>query len=188
MTDTGRQRNEPEAVAVFDDAGSLYAAIDELMMNGFDRQDISLLAEEETVEAKLHDRLWRAERLEDDPDAPRAPYISEESIGAAEGALLSAPFYVAAVATAAALVTPAGSIAIAILGSTAAGAVGAAVGAALARRVGRHHARDLQEKLVHGGLLLWVRTPDEAAQDRAVGILSRHSGRDVHVHPWTVPE
>lgn len=188
MTDPMRQRNMPEAVAVFDDADSLYAAIDELQMAGFNRSEISVLADEAAVEAKLHDRLWRADALEDNPDAPRAAYISEESIGAAEGALLSGPLYVAAVAAAAALTTAAGPITAAIVGATVAGGGGAVLGAALARRVGRHHAEYLKTQIAHGGLLLWVRTPDKTREETALEILRRCSGRDAHVHGWTVAE
>jgi hypothetical protein len=188
MTDPTRQRSVPEAVAVFDDVDALYAAIDELQMSGFNRSEISMLANEKTVEEKLGTAFWRAEKLEDEPDAPRRPYFSEESIGAAEGSLLSAPAYVAAVATAGALTTPAGSIATAIAGAALAGGAGAAVGGLLAWLVGKGHAEYLQNQINHGGLLLWVRTRDQDQQGRAVEILKRHSGRDVHVHGWTTPD
>ncbi len=42
-----------EAVAVFDDAEALQAAIDELESSGFDRAEISLLAGAKSVEEKL---------------------------------------------------------------------------------------------------------------------------------------
>jgi hypothetical protein len=48
--------------------------------------------------------------------------------------------------------------------------------------VGAHHAHHLQEQLEHGGMLLWVRTWDAADEQRAVEILKKHSGRDVHIH------
>jgi hypothetical protein len=183
-----RQRNMPEAVAVFDDADSLYAAIDELQMHGFNREELSLLAGEDTVEEKLGTTFWRAQDLEDEPDAPRIPYFSEESIGAAEGALIGIPAYVAAVATAGALVTPAGSMLTAIAGAVVAGGAGAGIGALLAKLVGDRHAQHLQDQIERGGLLLWVRTPDEEHQKKATEILERCGGRDVHVHHWTVPE
>ncbi len=42
-----------EAVGVFHDTAALEAAIDELSSAGFDRAEISLLADEATVAAKL---------------------------------------------------------------------------------------------------------------------------------------
>jgi hypothetical protein len=63
-----------------------------------------------------------------------------------------------------------------------AGGAGGLVGSALAALVGDRHARDLQDHLDHGGLLLWVRTRDSQHEKRAVDILKKHSGGDVHLH------
>jgi hypothetical protein len=77
-----------------------------------------------------------------------------------------------------------GLAAIAAAGAVGAGA-GGLIGSVLAKWIGDHHAQYLQEQLDHGGLLLWARTWDAEDEKRAVEILSKHSGRDVHVH--TVP-
>ena len=63
-----------------------------------------------------------------------------------------------------------------------AGGTGGLIGTLLARWIGDHHARYLQEQMEHGGLLLWVRTRDVEKEKRASEILSKHSGRDVHLH------
>ncbi len=178
----------PEAVGVFDDADLLYAAIDDLQTHGFDRADLCIFADEAAVEAKLGRAFWRAEDLEDEPAAPRQPYFSEESIGAIEGAAFSAPLYVAAVATAGALVTPAGSMLTAVAAAMLAGGAGAAIGALLAARVGAWHGDYLENQVRHGGLLLWARAPDAAKQARAVEIMTAAGGRDVHVHGWSTPD
>ena len=62
------------------------------------------------------------------------------------------------------------------------GGAGGLVGAWLAKLLGDQRARRVQEQLAHGGLLLWVRTWDAEEESRAIKILKRHSGRDVHVH------
>jgi hypothetical protein len=62
------------------------------------------------------------------------------------------------------------------------GGAGGLVGTWFAKLLGDQRAQRLQEQLDHGGLLLWVRTWDVAEENRAVQILERHSGRDVHVH------
>ena len=56
------------------------------------------------------------------------------------------------------------------------------IGTVLAHWMNRHHAEWLQEQLDRGGLLLWVRTPDAEAEQRALGILRKHSAHDVHIH------
>ncbi len=171
-----------EAVGVFQDSKTLEAAIDELLTAGFGRVDLSLLAGEDTVREKLGHAYRRAEDAEDDPNAPRAVYVSSESRGDAEGGLIGGLFYVGAVAAAGAVVASGGAVAAAIAAAAAAGAGGGAIGALLAGVLARHHADYIQSQLDHGGLVLWVRLRDAAHEKRAVEILSRHSAQDVHVH------
>jgi hypothetical protein len=73
-------------------------------------------------------------------------------------------------------------MAAAILGAALAGGAGGLIGGIVARLVGDHQAQHVQEQLDHGGLLLWVRTWTPDDEKRAVEILKRHSGRDVHIH------
>jgi hypothetical protein len=62
------------------------------------------------------------------------------------------------------------------------GGLGGLIGAGLAQLVGDKHEERLRDQLNHGGLLLWVRVWGAEDEKRAFEILSRHSGRDVHVH------
>lgn len=174
-----------EAVTYFETYEDLEAAIDELESSGFDRAEISLLAAERAVDEKLGHKYRKVSELEDDPAVPRTFYIPNESVGGAEGALISAPLYLAAVGAIGVIVTSGGTLAAAIAGAVAAGGAGGLIGTALAKLVGDHHARHLQQQLEHGGLLLWVRTWDARDEERAVAILKKHSGRDVHVHGGT---
>ena len=171
-----------EAVGYFESAQSLQEAIDDLLTSGFDRADLSLLASERAIKDKLKHRYSKVAELEDDPAVARCSYVSTESIGDAEGSLIGAPLYVAATAAAGVILASGGTMAAAILGAALAGGAGSLIGGILARLVGEHQARHLQEQLEHGGLLLWVRTWDAADERRAMEILRRHSGRDVHVH------
>lgn len=171
-----------EAVAVFDDAETLQEAIDELLSSGFNRAELSLLASEDTVEKKLGHRYEKVADLEDDKTVPREAYISTESIGDAEGGLIGGLFYVGATVAAGAVVASGGTLAVAIGAAAVAGGAGGLVGTVLATWVGEHHAQYLQQQLDHGGLLLWVRTWDGEREKRASEILSRRSGRDVHIH------
>lgn len=171
-----------EAVGYFEEVGKLEEAIDELQSSGFDRAELSLLAAEHAVDQKLGHRYRKVAELEDDPKVPRTFYVANESVGAAEGALISAPLYLAALTAVGAIVASGGTLAAAIAGAVTAGGAGGLIGTALAKLVGDHHARHLQQQLEHGGLLLWVRTWDAGDEDVAVAVLKKHSGRDVHVH------
>ncbi|HAK62189.1 MAG: hypothetical protein ACOY17_10725 [Pseudomonadota bacterium] len=171
-----------EAVAVFETAETLQAAIDELLISGFNRAELSLLAGEHAVEEKLGHHYTKVEELEDDPDVPTAAFVSPESIGDAEGALIGGPMYIAACTAAGIAVAVGGPLTTVITAGALAGGAGAVIGGVLASMVGKHHADYLHEQLEHGGLLLWVRTVDREHEKRATDILSKHSAHDVHVH------
>lgn len=171
-----------EAVGVFKAADALEDAITDLMSSGFDRAEISLLAAEQTVEEKLGHKYRKVTELQDETAVPRTCYVSTESIGDAEGAIIGAFLYVGAVATAGAIVASGGALAAVIAGTVAGGGAAILIGSVLAKLVGDHHAHYFAEQLEHGGLLLWVQTRDAEHEKRAVEILRKHSGLDVHVH------
>lgn len=177
-----------EAVAVFEDAKTLQGAIDELLSSGFDRAELSLLACENAVQEKLGHAYEKVEELEDDASVPRAAYVSTESIGDAEGALVGGLMYVGATVAAGAVVATGGPLAAVIAAAAFAGGAGGLIGAMLAQLVGDQHAQRIHEQLDHGGLLLWVRTRDKDNETRATDILSKHSAHDVHIHPLSVHE
>lgn len=177
-----------EAVGVFHDEKTLQDAADELMISGFDRSFLSILAGHRTIEKTLGHRYERVADLEDEPGLPRLAYIGPDSRTEAMGAISGGLAYVGAIAAAGSVVASGGAIASVILAAAAVGGAGGLIGAALARFIGRHHARYLEDHIDHGGILLWVRTMDEAHEKRAVEILTRHSADDVHVHAFPAPE
>jgi len=177
--------NIPEAVGVFDSFEALQAAIYDLMMSGFSRYDISLLGGKEAMKQKLGKSYWQAKELEDNPDAPRAAFVSEEAIGELEGAVAGGFFFLGSYIAMAAMLTPLSTLAASIAAIAIGGGPAAVVGALLARRVGQHHKDYYADQIRQGGILLWVRTSDKTKQDLAVKILRGHSVRDVHVHDWS---
>lgn len=177
----------PEAVGVFDSFEATQAAIYDLMMAGFSRFDISVLAAQETLREKVGGHWWTARDLEDDPEAPRAAFVSEEAIGELEGGIVGGFLFLGSAIAMAALLTPASTLPGSIAAVAAGGVPGAAVGTLLARRVHARHREYYAEQIAHGGMLVWVRCPDPETERRAIAIMSAHSGRDVHVHPWTAP-
>jgi hypothetical protein len=177
--------NVPEAVGVFDSFETLQAAIYDLRMSGFSRYDISLLGDKKAMEEKLGSAYWRSADLEDNPDAPRAAFVSEEAIGELEGAIAGGFFFLGSYIAMAAMLTPVATLATSIAAIAIGGGPAAVIGALLARRVGQHHKDYYADQIRNGGILLWVRTSDKDKEDLAVKILKGHSGKDVHVHPWS---
>jgi len=171
-----------EAVGVFASENDLQAAIDELLSSGFHRAELSLLASEEVGNEKLGSGFANARAVEDDPVVSRTSYVSPEAIGDAQGGIVSGLVYAGATAAAGTVLISGGAIASALVAATLAGGAGGVVGALLAKWLGDNHAQYLQTQVDHGGLLLWVRTRDTKAEERATDILKRHSSRDVHLH------
>ena len=182
MTTTHR-----ETVGVFDDIKQLQQAADDLAQAGFDQQkELSLLANEGTVEDKLGHIYSKAEDIDNDPDMPPLAYTTPTPIGNAEGALIGAPMYAAAFG-AGAVIAAGGPIALTISAILGAGGVGAAAGGVIAAMVGKTYSSKLQEELDQGGLLLWVKTPDPQTEERAKDVLGRHEARLVETHDVSNP-
>ena len=171
-----------EAVAVFTSRDELEAAVDALLTHGVGRADLSLLASDAAVRAKLGHAFASTRELEDDTAVPTVAYVAREDVGDAEGAVIGGFLYVGALVGMVPILASGGAIGAAIVAALAGGGAGMAVGAVLADLIGRHHADRLQEQLDRGGLLLWVRTQGAAPAREVVEILKRHGGEDVHVH------
>ena len=176
MVDTGIR----EAVGVFHDEKSLQSAVDALLIAEFDRSHLSLLAGQNSIEAKLGHRFEKVSELEDDPEVPTQAFVGVDSRTEGKGVLGGVLFYVGACAAAGAVVASGGTAAAALIAGAVAGG-GGLIGAAFARFLEQRHAHRLQEQLDRGGLVLWVRTPTLEDEQRANG------GDDVHVHDLPKP-
>jgi hypothetical protein len=171
-----------EAVGTFASASDLQAAIDELLDSGFHRAELSLLAGEDAVNEQLDGHYASVAAIADDSSTPRTAYVSPEAIGDAQGGVVGGLAYAGAIVAAGAVAVSGGTIAATIVAATLLGGAGGVVGSILAKWLGDNHAHYLKTQLDRGGLLLWVRTRDAEAEERATDILRRHSSRDVHVH------
>jgi len=171
-----------EAVGVFHSTRDFDAAVDDLLTSGFDRAQISVLATTDAVTEKLGDRFNRIADLEDNPEVPRVAYVSREAVGDAQGAVIGGFVYVGALAGIGAVVSSGGALLPLIAAAAAGGAGGLTLGSLIARAVGDAYATYMNDQLDRGGLLVWVRAFDAEQENKAVGVLKRHSADDVHVH------
>jgi hypothetical protein len=171
-----------EAVGIFHDPEALQSAIDELLSSGFHRAELSLLASELAVQEKLGHRFTKVDGLADDVTVPRSAYVATEDIGDAEGGIIGGLVYVGATVAAGAVVASGGTLLAVIASAVLLGGAGGLIGSVLAKMLGDHHARHLEEQIDRGGLLLWVRVWDAAKEERAVGILKKFSAEQVHIH------
>lgn len=171
-----------EAAAIFSKEESMQAAIDDLLASGFDHGDLSLMASEDTVEQHLGKRYKKVTELEDKREAPHVAYVSPETRGDAQGAVIGTLMYVGAGVLMGPVAAAGGGLAALAASAVLGGGAGAAVGSVLALFIEKKHADYIEEQLLRGGLVLWVRLWTDDAEKRALDILKRHSGTDVHVH------
>ena len=172
-----------EAVAVFDDADTMQDAIDDLLSSGFGHAELSLLASEAAVDEKLGHKYKKVEELEDDAAVPRTRYyVSQEAISEGEYVFTGGLVLLGSLSAVGIIVASGGAVAAAITGAALGAGSGGILGELLARFIGAQHSECIQEQLTHGGLLLWVRCMNPEREKSAMEILSKHSGRDVHIH------
>jgi hypothetical protein len=173
-----------EAVGVFADERSYQQAIDELLSSGFDHGDISMLAAESAVQQKLKNSYTQTTDLADTSgqDVQRRHYVATESVGNAKGVMIGGLVYVGALVAAGPVILSGGTLAAAIAAAAVAGGAGGFLGSVLSKWLGDSEGRHLQTQLENGGILLWVHTRDAEHERRALEIMNRHSGRDVHSH------
>lgn len=168
MSET-QPRTIREAVGVFADPDSLEQATERLAQAGFDENRLTLLTTDSTVEAHL-DHLFESSRGEgDEAFAPRKTG-DDAGRGISRGLAFTGQTVAAGavVASAAAL---GGPVVIALAGTAAVGTAGAAMVAIIKQG----DARDLQEHLDQGHLLLFARLRDEADESAARDALQENS-------------
>ena len=179
-------RMSREAVAVFRDERSLQRAVDDLLISGFDRSAVSLLAGQQAVEASLRHAYRSVADLEDDPSVPRVHYAGTDSRTEATGAVMGGFAYVGACASAGVVAASGGSALAALLAVAATGGVAGLLGVGVARLIARHHAQHLQNQFDKGGLVLWVRVANDDQERDALEILMQHEAGDIHIHQLAV--
>lgn len=155
-----------EAVALFAERDGFEAAVAALEAAGFERADLSLLGSHQSIDAAgKPGRPWK------DALMALAGELKYEVPLVASGAVLLAGGPLAA---------------------TIAGIVGAAVGGLAAREIigevtSSPNVESFARSLEAGGLILWVRVADAAAEKTALAILEDNGGANVHIHQTPAP-
>lgn len=166
-----------EVAGVFHTRAALESAVEDLLLSGFDRADVDLMASRDAVRKKLGGIYVPAEELPDIPGVPRQAYIAREDAAGTVAVVAGLLASVAATATAFAIVASGGALAIAI-----AAAAGGGAGALIARHLGQERARELEAHMQEGGLILWVRVRSPDREEQAQEILRKHGAEAVRVH------
>jgi hypothetical protein len=171
-----------EVAAVFRREEILEDAIQALLHAGFDRADIDIMGDVETVWRRLGALYVPPEEIADVPGSPRRAYIARDDIATATAGVAGMLFYVGAATAAMTVVASGGSLALVAAAAAAAGAVGAGIGASAIHLLGRKQAEQLEQQMMSGGIVLWVRSGDLEREAQAQEILARFGGEAIRVH------
>lgn len=171
-----------EVVGLFSDVHSLEHAVEELLTQGFDHGDLSLLAGEVTVREKLGHRLDDTLAAADDPEAPRRSWVEPESRMEGRGALASVLGYFGGITALGVTFATGGATAPAVVAALVGAGAGAGLGAGLGRIYDQRLAEEFRLQIERGGILLWVRCRDPGRENRAQSILSGHGAHHIHAH------
>ncbi|WP_155895803.1 hypothetical protein [Kordiimonas gwangyangensis] len=175
-------RKPSGAVALFDTEEDMQAAVDDLESHGFSNAAISRPVAPSEVASAIKQPVFSVADLEDDARVPREPVDDNNSRTAITMVCVLTPIYLlmlAGAAFAAGHGMQTWQAIVVIVGLGAIGMIGA--GYFVSRIVSERRSRIRAEKAL-GGLLLWVRTGSREQEGRALEILRRHAGRDVHLH------
>jgi hypothetical protein len=172
-----------EVAGVFRSRDALEAAVDVLLLAGFDRADIDLMTTADAVREKLGTVYIAAEELADVPRAPRRAFVArDEAVSTLAGAAGILTF-VGATAAAFSVVASGGALALAAAAALAGGGAAGGIGAVLfSRFLGREQSKEIEAQMATGGLVLWVRVRSSEQEETAQRILREQGGEAVRVH------
>ena len=180
--ETGPRGNIREAVALFDTEEDMQAAVDDLESHGFSNAAISRPVAPGEVASALQRPISSIAELEDDSRVPREPVDDNNSRTAITMVTVLTPVYLLILAGAAFAAGHGLKTWQAIVLIVGLGAIGIAGAAYFVTRIANEKRSRIRAEQALGGLLLWVRTGNREQEGRALEILRRHAGRDVHLH------
>jgi hypothetical protein len=171
-----------EVAGVFYSREAIERAVEDLLMNGFDRADVDRLASLDEVRKRL--RLYMApEELADLSPAPRQPVFTQDDITIALVVTVSLVGAAAGMAAAFGVLVAGGGAGSALVVGAVIGIVaGAMTGMVMARVFRREDQRGLEWLQFDRGVVLWVRVRSPEQEAKAIEVLRRNGGRAVRVH------
>jgi hypothetical protein len=172
-----------EVAAVFHSHEVLEAAVEALLVAGFDRADMDRLADIDEVRKHLGPVYVAHEELADIAQAPRQPIIMREDITATLAVVVSVFAALGGVFTALVAIVSGNSTAATVIVALLAALVAGAIGALLTIRILRPpQSRALEPLMAERGIVLWVRVRSADQENKAQQILHQHGGQAIRVH------
>ncbi|HEY3658488.1 MAG TPA: hypothetical protein VGL34_26255 [Steroidobacteraceae bacterium] len=172
-----------EVTGVFHSHAALQAAVEALLLSGFDRADIDRVADPAAVRQRIGDIYVAAEELADVGRVARKPFFTQDDIGTA--VVVGSSLFGCAVALAAGfviLVSGGGEVVTGMVAVILGILAGGAAAVAIAHFLRRERRRGLDSLMEARGLILWVRVHRPDQEELAQHILQKHGARAVRIH------
>jgi osmotically-inducible protein OsmY len=172
-----------EVVGVVDSQEELDALVNELTTHGVDRTDISLMGTFSAVFHKLKKVYRRPDEVADLPDVPRRSLVTRDDVFASTALVFGTLLTVGSFGAALPVVASGGALAAAIAAAVGGGAAAGALARIIRDKViNPRDAARLEDDLMSGGLVVFVRVDTSAEEASALKIMREVGADNVHVH------
>lgn len=171
-----------EVTGVFHSRNALETAVGALLESGFDRADVDIMAGADAIVEKLGGIYAPMQELADVPEAPRRFFRAREDVTVPLAGAAGILTYIGATAAALGVVASGGALAAAVAAAAAGGAAGGGMGALIARSLGQEEAKELEDQIALGGVVLWVRVRSPEEEQKAQQILAEQGADAVRTH------
>jgi hypothetical protein len=171
-----------EVTAVFPSRAIAISAVDDLLLAGFDRADIDVLAEGEHLGKRFGGIAVPAVQLADTPDAPRQEFVAPEEAAAIYALCVAVMGSFGAMTLALSAIVGRGTTALIVFLAVVGAAIGCGLGILSARCLGWRWTPAADTPAATGGIVLWVRVRIPDREQEATHILQLRGAEAVHVH------
>jgi hypothetical protein len=181
-----------EVTGVFPSCEAIISAVDDLLLAGFERADIDVVADGPQSNKGIDASATLAVELADVPDAPRQEFVAPEDTAAIYalcvavtgcfGTIMGALSGIASRGTTAFIFSARGTTALVIYCAVVGAIIGCGLGIVIARLMGWRWIQAPNKLASSDGLVLWVRVRGPDHEQKALRILKLRGAEAVRVH------
>jgi hypothetical protein len=172
-----------EVVGTVHSLEEIDALVDRLTTSGFDRGDISLMASHDAVVRKLRAVYRDPVEIAEAPGLPRRDLMTRDDVASVSAVVFGTLVSVGALGAAVPIIASGGALAAIAGAALTGGAAATAIGKVIRDRIVKGlDAATLENDLLHGGLVVFVRARDPEREGEAIAIMRDCGASNVHVH------
>lgn len=171
-----------EVTGVFPSREAIISAVDDLLLAGFERADIDVVADGPQSNKGIDASAIPAVDLADVPDAPRQEFVAPEDTAAIYALCVAVTGCFGATIGALVGIASRGTTAFIVYCAVGGAILGCGLGVAIARLMGWRWIRAPNKLGSSDGLVLWVRVRGPDHEQKALRILNLRGAEAVRVH------